>query len=261
MKGLVILFLTMVLACSEVWAGEMRAVYQPATPQYFDIYNWMAGNDLLGQYANIVDKMFKLPVQVPIVGQQCNMVNAFYDPNKKMVIVCYEMAESIINAFSDITDQQQRDMAVRGTLTYIVFHEFGHMLINLFDLPAVGREEDSVDQMSALVLLKGGMLGETTVIYSGAFWKKFRPLTNALSNMSGSRDYADVHGLDEQRTYNLWCYAYGHDPSGLQSLVQQGGLPGGLPQQRAQGCQYEYQKADRAWGKLLAPYFEPGVKW
>lgn len=52
--------------------------------------------------------------------------------------------------------------------------------------------------------------------------------------------------------YNLECWVYGADPSGNADLV----TDGLLPQDRADGCEDEYQKLSDAWDELLAPYFK-----
>jgi hypothetical protein len=52
--------------------------------------------------------------------------------------------------------------------------------------------------------------------------------------------------------YNLECWVYGSDPVGNADLVKDGGLP----QDRADGCQDEYTKLSNSWDKLLGPYLK-----
>ena len=72
----------------------------------------------------------------------------------------------------------------------------------------------------------------------------------APSNYAGSkrpprtkRDYADVHGTEYQRFYNILCIAYGHDPKTFEDYVQKNVLPAGGPG----GAVLEYRKIERAF--------------
>ena len=127
---------------------------------------------------------------------------------------------------------------------YTLFHELGHALIHIYDIPAVGREEDAVDQFSALILLEGGEGGYQAL-----------QMAIALYHQSGldrkEQPFWDVHSLDHQRHYDMLCLMYGKDPKKHADLV-----PGLLPKERADGCEDEYRRLDAAWDKLLAPHLK-----
>ncbi len=74
------------------------------------------------------------------------MANAFYDPSGPQIKICYELLEQYEKEFKTISkDPKEVDDMVEDTLVQTLFHELGHCLIDQWDLPATGREEDAVD--------------------------------------------------------------------------------------------------------------------
>ncbi len=61
--------------------------------------------------------------------------------------------------------------------------------------------------------------------------------------------FADEHGTPAQRFYNVLCIAYGADPKLFADVVEKGYLP----KNRAEGCEDEYEQADKAFKRLIAP--------
>jgi hypothetical protein len=135
-------------------------------------------------------------------------------------------------------------MAVIGATTFAFFHEIGHGLIHLLDLPAVGREEDSADQLATLILIADGDDGVGLAL-SGAHW--FQLQEQAGTNQT---PFSDEHAFDMQRFFNILCMIYGSDPQKYADFV----TSGTLPQARAARCPEEYAKIAHAWEKLLQPH-------
>jgi hypothetical protein len=63
-------------------------------------------------------------------------------------------------------------------------------------------------------------------------------------------DFAAEHSLDLTRMYNLACWVYGSDPIANADVIARTGLP----QARADRCQFEFQQIVKAWRSLLAPH-------
>jgi len=139
--------------------------------------------------------------------------------------------------------------AVIGATMFSFYHEAGHGFINLLDLPAVGREEDSVDQLATLTLIAMGDQG-VAMAMSGAYW--FQLQAKAGGHQT---PFWDEHGFDGQRFYNIMCLIYGSNPGKYGQFVSSGALP----EDRAKRCPDEYTKINRAWEKLLSPYVTNGA--
>jgi hypothetical protein len=133
-----------------------------------------------------------------------------------------------------------------GDAIHTLLHEVGHALIDIYSLPAVGREEDAVDQFATLTLLKSGEAGEIAAEIAAMQYllshkeakKKGQPLA-----------FWDEHSFDKQRYYDILCLIYGKDPEKRADMV-----PDKLPAARAERCPAEYEKLDAAWDSLLAPH-------
>ena len=63
-------------------------------------------------------------------------------------------------------------------------------------------------------------------------------------------DLAGEHSLNRQRYFNMVCWAYGSDPENSQDLID----TWELPEDRAAGCEAEYDLLDRSWTRLLKPH-------
>jgi hypothetical protein len=199
----------------------------------------------LEEAAAELNKAFSLPHDIFIGFDSCDEANAFYDPERKQVTVCYELVEDIYEAFKgDYKTDEELDEVVSNATTFIFFHEVGHALVDAYDLPITGREEDAVDQLSVLVLADGTEEGDKTVLDAA---RSFAGETQAeLDELA----FADEHSFDRQRFYNIICLLYGQNGQKFASLVEEGTLPEG----RAERCADEYARADKAWDVLLAPY-------
>ncbi len=199
----------------------------------------------LRETADALNKAFSLPHDIFIGFDSCEEANAFYDPAQKTVTVCYELAEDLYETFKkDYKTDAQVEEAVTNATTFVFYHELGHALVDAYDLPITGREEDAVDQLSVLLLADGTEEGERMVLDAAVSFSK---QANAeLDELA----FADEHSLDQQRYYNIVCLLYGQDEEKFASLVKDGTLP----ESRAERCSDEFARVDKAWDALLAPY-------
>lgn len=199
----------------------------------------------LREVADSLNKSFALPHDIFIGFDNCDEANAFYDPAAKKVTVCYELAEDLYETFKgDYKSDAQVEDAVTNAVSFVFFHELGHALVDAYDLPITGREEDAVDQLSVLLLADGTEEGEQMVFDAAVSFSK---------QASGELDelaFADEHSLDQQRYYNIVCLLYGQNPKKFAALVNDGTLP----QSRAERCGEEFARVDKAWDSLLAPH-------
>ncbi len=203
---------------------------------------------LLEDTVEELNREFVLPADVPVVLRECGEVNAFFDPETGEISLCYELVEHYAEIFmADAeTDEEQEEaaVAVASATVFTFFHEMGHALIAIYDLPVTGREEDAVDQLAAMILLEGGEEGENAAIDgANSFVGEDEEAMEDLA-------FWDEHSFDGQRFYNILCWIYGKDPEGYQYLVDDEILPA----DRAEQCPAEYDRMSRSWTALLAPY-------
>ena len=128
---------------------------------------------------------------------------------------------------------------------FFLFHEVGHALIDVLELPITGREEDAADQLAAWVLIDADEGNAAVIDAATSFYGDGEETVEVEET-----DFADEHGLDRQRYFNMVCWVYGSDPDANSDLVDDGWLP----EDRANLCEGEYQQLDRSWGRLLKEY-------
>ncbi len=133
---------------------------------------------------------------------------------------------------------------VEGATLAIFYHEFGHALVDILQLPVLGQEEDAADILS--VVLTHEMWDED--------WARETAWASALSWKLTAEEYAGeeeaywgVHGLDLQRHYTTVCLFYGANPEARADFAEEFELP----EERAEGCAEEYTLAADSWGVYL----------
>ncbi|MEM8802891.1 MAG: DUF4344 domain-containing metallopeptidase [Pseudomonadota bacterium] len=139
-------------------------------------------------------------------------------------------ADEDVNAFVD------------ANVLSIFYHELGHAVIHLLEVPIFGQEEDAADMMS--VLLIDALYDEETaqaLAYDSAF--------GYINDPERTQEvaYWDVHGPDEQRFYNHVCNFYGANPDERSELAEELGLP----EERADTCEEEFELAIDSWGPVF----------
>lgn len=246
----------------------LRFTYQyvpPKNPNLRYAYQWAMETHLLSRIPEIdgLDGMLVIPRPLRYVATECGTVNAFYTRDQSAIILCYEMIDSLSQMGSALAKGASDPDAltvefVRNNLRFILLHESGHALIDMLDLPAVGREEDSVDQLAGVLLLTHADDGESDndiarVLQLAATW--FKVNSTGMKNVDVSV-FADEHSLDAQRYFNILCFVYGSDPENFSGVVESGSLP----EARAARCPAESAKITRSWARLLLPHFSPRFK-
>lgn len=139
------------------------------------------------------------------------------------------------------TDETQR--FVEANLLSIFYHELGHALIDVMDLPVFGQEEDAAD--TASILLIDTVFDDAAALdiaYDAALGFVAEDAYN-----DGDVAWWDEHGADLQRFYNLVCLFYGAAPDARADFADDMGLP----VDRAENCADEYDLAIDSWGPVF----------
>lgn len=197
--------------------------------------------------ASELNKTFSLPQDLYLSVNTCGVANAFYDPDAKEIIMCKELTMLFAKGFADeYKDKEEAAQAVEDSTIFVFYHELGHALIDIYDLPVTGREEDAVDQLATLIVADGSEDGAASV-FNGAV--AFTLLDDGELNESA---FWGEHSMGLQRFYNTICMLYGQDPEAHKDMVKEEVLP----QARAQRCPGEYERIEKAWGTLLSPHMK-----
>lgn len=127
-----------------------------------------------------------------------------------------------------------------------LYHEFGHLFVDQFELPILGNEEYVADAIATLLILKEAS--------ENAYDISFDTVDGYLrsSELYGASDieevdFNDEHGLDQQRAAQMTCLLVGGDPDNYRDLADQMGMDS----ERQEGCAGEYEQASRGWERMM----------
>ncbi len=217
-----------------------------STPKYRDIDRQVKGAKLLEDAADKLNQALSLPRDIYLRTKDCSEVNAFYNAAERSVTMCYELMEHFYRIFrsTGISDEKAYSK-MNDAVRFVFLHEIGHALIDQYQLPVAGNEEDAADRCSAYINLKE--LGEDGV---RAVFAAAEAFSIESKRTPQKRNLADEHLLSEQRFYNSLCMIYGSNPEKHANIVNEGYLP----KERAVRCRGEYQRAVSSWVSLLEPW-------
>jgi len=244
MKKIITLLLGAALVvCAQ--AQYALKVMPPAAAEHAQFANHIRQTDVMNNLVLLFNKYVKVDREVPIIARSCGQANAFYYPTRREIVLCYDlMTES--QALLSRQGLSGGDLAsgVYAETAFILLHEVGHHLINEFELPVLGREEDAADKIAAYILLASG--GDEVLLRAMSFFgNRQRGVFGQV--LQGEHDYSAAHGLPQQRLANLACWGYGKSPENFVRAVQ----AAKLSTTRLRRCEGEYQAMQRDIDALL----------
>jgi len=227
------------------------AYEKPKNPAHDRLHDLLVEARVLEQVQEMLSP-FRLPKPLPISIESCDgESDARYLYSEARIKVCYEYVDEI---WKDLPPDTTAGVvapidAIVGPLADVFFHEFGHALFDLHQIPVLGREEYAADTMSALLMLTVAKDEARRLILGAARW-----YTDDLETVVTFKpaDFSGVHGTPHQRFYNLLCIAYGANQKMFGDLVEKGYLP----EERAEDCKSEFQQAERAFDLLIRPHMD-----
>jgi hypothetical protein len=230
-------------------ASALRVAYEePKKPEHAAAAEWMKQEHILEDAAAML-AIVRLPRLLTLRAESCGESNAWYDSETHVLTFCYELVGDFIKMAQnaghfELTSEQ----AVVGPLLFIVLHETAHAVFHILALPVLGQEEDAADQVAVLAATRFGGDFAERMLRAAAFMYDH----DSRVRKPGEADFADVHGLDRQRFYNVLCLAWGADPK-LYDFAKDLGK---LPEERAEGCAAEYEQVRYAVRVLLRKHVD-----
>jgi hypothetical protein len=221
-------------------------------------YNAFKEGKVMEQVADMLNKMFKLKQKMKITCLECGKVNAYYNPEDKELKICYELFADMYQKMSRYhNDPDSVGEKIGKAFNFVLYHEVGHALIDVLDIPLTGKEEDAADYFS--FFLMGGFGDEygIEVCREGAnFFKDmheelkkdtvFQRL-NQQGEIFDNLPFWDEHSFDLQRYYSINSLIFGSDPYRWDGIIDIG-------YRRPVNAIDEFNKIKRGWSRLLLPH-------
>ncbi|MEQ9259489.1 MAG: DUF4344 domain-containing metallopeptidase [Roseovarius sp.] len=135
---------------------------------------------------------------------------------------------------------------VEANILAVFYHELGHAVIDIEEVPIFGQEEDAADVFSTFLI---HTLYEDDTAQDIAFDTAMGFLGEAEFALHSRREEAwwGVHGPNQQRFFNTVCLFYGASPDTRAWFAEEMELPEG----RAATCEAEFAQAERSWGAVF----------
>lgn len=218
--------------------GQLRLVWRRADTSDARMLRAHGGIDAI---ADAVNESLELPGDVTVVMGGADD-GPYYDPASRRIEYPWSFVRTTRDALGQAGYRSggELDTAVAEATEFVVLHEVAHALIDVLDIPIVGREEDAADSFAAFVAVEAVDDGERTIAAADLF----------ASLADGDFDEAafwDSHSLDIQRFYQINCLVYGSDPDRHEGSVA--GLD--IDESRLDECGSDWEQVRDGWYDLL----------
>ena len=236
----------------SVHTDHVRIVYGDATDERHAAIRQAMQERRILEVAGGLLNAFRLPRELAIEARGCNgRETAWYAFDK--AVFCYEYVELIYRHSPKVATPGgvQRADAIVGSVLDTILHEAGHGVIEMLDIPVLGREEDAADFFSVYLMLQFPPEDAKRLIEGVAFTMGSEGRQDLETKMRPPM-FAGPHGMNAQRHFNVLCLAYGANPALFGHAV-----PPGLPPWRAeQSCGDEWSLLRRAFSKVILPHVD-----
>jgi Putative metallopeptidase len=233
---------------------QIRIEYvPPKDPAHQPIYDEIKQAQVLERIQELLSPLrLPRPLLVKITGCDGES-NAWYEEDA--ITVCYEFLADILKNATEKTlpiGVTRRDTII-GPLVDVFLHESGHAVFDLLKIPVFGREEDAADQFSAYIMLHFGKEDAHRLMEGAAY--QYKADMQKWQVSTAITKFANVHGAPAQRFFNVLCIAYGADKTSFADVVEKGYLP----EDRADGCDGEYEQVAYAFKTLIDPHLDKAL--
>jgi hypothetical protein len=251
MKKISALFIALFLCISITTKAQNNIGYQSFVVEYYEpsedmlVYAQMLiESGIIDEAVANLNASFILPKPINInfasmpnqgphqIGDQINMPYEFLHQN-----------HMILSATNYFETHEEALVTILNLTEFVLYHEIGHAIVHVLDIPVLGKHEDAVDGFAAILstiwnldevaLSAADMMDATSMLEEG---NEYQP-----------SEFWDSHSLNEQRMYSIFCLIYGSNPEKHAGLLQSLGMP----EEKGQSCQYDYQETLRNWTKVL----------
>ena len=249
--GMILISALAMTACSAAKTNHVSISYVPPTnPAHQQVYELLKERRSLEKFQEFLSP-FRLQYPLHISSTGCDgEADAMYSSDS--IRICYEYIEDLRTYIPSGTTPagiEPLDTVV-GPFVDTVFHEFAHALFDNIGIPILGREEDAADQVGAYIYLQMNKDEAHRLIIATVYAYMLEVEDTDPPTME---EYADEASTPEQRAFNLTCMAYGKDPELFEDVV----TLVGMPQERIDICEEEYELFSLAYEKLISPHIDP----
>jgi len=203
--------------------------------------------------ATTLASTFQLPHPLLVRGVDGTGGGPFYNPKDNSITLPYGFAALVFNFIKQTNPNdtgQEIGTKFGAVESFLLAHEFGHALVANFNLPVLGSNEDAADKIATILVLKASA-GAQYAAAAAQFFADF----SGRQNPPAIADYADVHSLDLQRSFDILCDVAGSSKTSFQNVQSLGVLPAS----RLATCPAQYQQDVNSITQELQPHLSGNI--
>jgi len=195
---------------------------------------------------NYINETFTLEYSIALVIGSGRV--AYADSRDRVIFVPFTFFEEARQLFLQDGKGDLTGQAVSDAFLHTVLHELGHLLIEMYAIPIVAREEDAADSLATALIIESFTNGAQRVEHIAELYGLEREEIKNLRKW----DFIGEHSLNIQRHYQMLCHVYGSAPETYKELKRRVGFS----DDRADICIDEYRQISQGWLQLLEPHFQ-----
>jgi len=225
--------------------------------------------DLLRQTADALNRDIRLPTTVLITVNKCSKVNASYQvaQGRRVISICVGLVDeaalwALQRMLSTDTfwvhhpawELTRAEDEAKGVLQFLVLHEVGHALIDVFKLPVLGREEDAADEFAVWY----GIHAHLNLDGVGDWLPHLATTTDSGTIEITPEEAGESHTTPTQRGYLEQCLVLGelYGRGVLDSTVDVA-----VPGRTWHECRDEWRRVSSTWTSLLRSHLRQADDW
>ena len=243
-KQFVLLCCLVMFSCAA--SSDSKFVYKRTAPILDDEFTQLLkySDDEILNLVTLLNRSFRIPENIKIIS--VDEEGPAYNAESNEIIMPDVFTIGIYQLFKEaqyVKTEEELIAVTMDVVLHTLYHEVGHALVYLLDLPITGKEEDAVDSLATILILTTYDEGDEIALSAADL---FGLLDESIDKFD-EVDFWDEHSLDAQRFYNTICLIYGSNPEQYQSVISD--LE--IAEDRAELCIEDYSREERAWFKLL----------
>lgn len=230
-----------VVLVSILLAGTGSAEDETIADAGIVLKSLISTDEILPDQVKFLDELLRFNQRVTVLTEVEE--GPLFDPDTQEIWMPGSFADNINAYFTN------EDAPVADVYFHTLVHEVGHVLFSQYDLPLLAREEDAADALASVLILEYVENGAEVVLNAAEMFG----LESEEFEWFDESDFWSEHSLDIQRYYAALCHVYGSDPETHASLIND---EYGLSAERAENCEYEFDRIRQGWLAVLAPYLK-----
>ena len=222
--------------------------YEPPDETLEPYANLLMESGVMEEVVTDLENTFQLPQPILIRFTSGKPGPLYYQGVINMTYEFLLSNHEIIAATGYAETEDELVLTLLNLVEFVLYHEVGHALVDMLDLPVLGKEEDAVDGFAAVVASAFDL--DVVALTAADIFNLNTSIQ--VSNEISPAAFWDSHSLDQQRMYSIICMIYGSNPNAYSSLLNDVGMPS----EKEAECVYSFQETSRNWIRLIADYIK-----